>query len=167
MLFSKSIHMSDLSKAVGSCPCTGVLGISLGAGIGRLQGTFAWRLLIRISLTLIGKYGYLNDNMVSARLLLANGTTITASGSSNADIFWAIRGAGHNFGIVLEATYQVYPQENNGKHYVVDFEFELDKIEAVFETMNSISSHMPRELALFAIGRKKGATGGVSPDNDN
>ena len=101
--------------------------------------------------------------MVSARLLLGNGTTITASDTSNPDIFWALRGAGHNFGIVLEATYQVYPQENSGKHYVVDFEFELDKVEAVFETMNIVSSNMPREIALFVIGRKKGATGSVSP----
>ena len=100
--------------------------------------------------------------MVSARLLLANGTTITASESSNSNIFWALRGAGHNFGIVLQATYQVYPQENHGKHYVVDFEFELGKTEAVFETMNRVSSPMPKELALFVIGRKKGATGGVS-----
>lgn len=122
-----------------------MLGISLGAGIGRLQG----------------KYGYLNDNMVSIRLLLANGTVITASKTENKDIFWAVRGAGHNFGIALEATFQVYPQENNGEHYVVDFEFDLSAVEGIFENMNKISDTMPRELAIFIIGRKRGANGGV------
>jgi FAD/FMN-containing dehydrogenase len=121
------------------------MGISLGAGIGRLQG----------------KYGYLNDNMVSARLLVANGTVIEISDRTNPDLFWALRGAGHNFGIVLEATYKVYPQLNDGRHFVVDFEFELDKVEAIFEAINALSDPMPKELAVFVIGRRRGANGKV------
>jgi len=100
--------------------------------------------------------------MVSARLLLANGTVIEASQDANPDVFWALRGAGHNFGIVLEATYQVYPQLNGGKHHVVDFEFELDKVEEVFENVNAVSDPMPKELAVFVIGRRKGANGKVN-----
>ncbi|KAI1279856.1 FAD binding domain-containing protein [Xylaria sp. FL0933] len=141
--FANATHSRGMEVTVGSCPCTGVLGISLGAGIGRLQG----------------KYGYLNDNMVSARLLLANGTVIETSQDMNPDVFWALRGAGHNFGIVLEATYQVYPQLNDGRHHVVDFEFELDKVEEIFETLNAVSDPMPKELAVFVIGRRKGANG--------
>ncbi|KAH6652454.1 FAD binding domain-containing protein [Truncatella angustata] len=141
--FANATYSHGMEVTVGSCPCTGVLGISLGAGIGRLQG----------------KYGYLNDNMVTARLLLANGTIIEASHETNQDIFWALRGAGHNFGIVLEATYQVYPQLNDGKHFSVDFEFTLDKVEDVFETINAISDPMPREVAVFVIGRRRGANG--------
>ena len=143
--FANATFAQAMEVTVGSCPCTGVLGISLGAGIGRLQG----------------KYGYLNDNMVSIRLLLANGTVITASETENKDVFWAVRGAGHNFGIGLEVTFQVYPQENEGKHYVADFEFELAQLEAVFEQINAIAAPLPKELAIFVIGRKKGATGGV------
>ncbi|KAL8783268.1 MAG: hypothetical protein Q9213_004744 [Squamulea squamosa] len=142
--FANATFSRGMEVTVGSCPCTGVLGISLGAGIGRLQG----------------KYGYLNDNMVSIRLLLANGTVITASEETNPSVFWAVRGAGHNFGIGLEATFQVYPQGNNGKHYVVDFEYNLDRLEDLFEAVNRISSPMPQELAMFIIGRKRGATGG-------
>ncbi|KAL8767029.1 MAG: hypothetical protein Q9194_006104 [Teloschistes cf. exilis] len=144
--FANATFSRGMEVIVGPCPCTGVMGISLGAGIGRLQG----------------KYGYLNDNMVAIRLLLANGTIITASEDENKDIFWAVRGAGHNFGIALEATFQVYPQENNGEHYVVDFEFELDRLEELFRMVNDVSSPMPQELAIFVIGRKRGATGGVS-----
>ncbi|KAK7968042.1 FAD/FMN-dependent oxygenase/oxidase [Apiospora aurea] len=141
--FANATHAIGMEVTVGSCPCTGVLGISLGAGIGRLQG----------------KYGYLNDNMVSVRLLLANGTIVEASDDVNPDLFWALRGAGHNFGIALEATYQVYPQQNKGQHYVVDFEFTLDKVESVFEAVNAISDPMPEELAIFVIGRRRGANG--------
>src|SRR4051794_3843984 len=110
---------------------------------------------------IIGKYGYLHDNMVSIRLLLANGTIITADANKNSDVFWAVRGAGHNFGIALEATFQVHPQQNGGKHYVVDFEFGLESVEDVFQAMNDISDPMPKELAVFVIGRKRGANGGV------
>lgn len=100
--------------------------------------------------------------MVSARLLLANGTIIEASDDKNPDLFWALRGAGHNFGIVLEATYKVYPQLNEGRHFVVDFEFELDKVEDIFEAVNAISNPMPKEVAVFVIGRRLGANGKVS-----
>lgn len=100
--------------------------------------------------------------MISVRLLLANGTVVEASEDSNQELFWALRGAGHNFGIVLEATYQVYPQRNDGKHFVVDFEFELDKVEAIFEAVNFITSFMPAEVAIFVIGRRRGAKGKVS-----
>ncbi len=96
---------------MGSCPCTDVLGISLGAGIGRLQR----------------EYGHLNDNMGSIRLLLGNGTIVEVSEDKNPDLFWAVRGTGHNFGVGLEATLQVQPQKNKGKHTVVDYEFELEK----------------------------------------
>lgn len=123
-----------------------MLGISLGAGIGRLQG----------------KYGYLNDNMVSIRLLLANGTIVTASEDENPDLFWAVRGAGHNFGVGLEATFQVYPQKYKGKHYVVDYEFDLEKAEDVFEALNSVSSPMSEKIAFFVIGRARGQKGNVS-----
>lgn len=141
--FANATHAKGMEVTVGSCPCTGVMGISLGAGIGRLQG----------------KYGYLHDNMVSARLLLGNGTVIKVSENTNPDLFWAIRGAGHNFGIVLEATFQVYPQLNHGQHFVVDFEFELDKVEEIFETLNSMADSMPKEIAVFVIGRRRGANG--------
>ncbi|KAJ5087784.1 FAD binding domain-containing protein, partial [Penicillium angulare] len=141
--FANATHSKGMEVTVGSCPCTGVMGISLGAGIGRLQG----------------KYGYLNDNMISARLLLANSTIVEVSEKTNKSLFWALRGAGHNFGIVLEATYQVYPQLNDGKHFVVDFEFELDKLEEIFDVLNAISDPMPKELAVFVIGRRKGANG--------
>lgn len=57
--------------------------MTLGAGIGRYQGVF----------------GLLIDSLVSVRLVTADGRLITVSATSNPDLFWAIRGAGSNFGI--------------------------------------------------------------------
>jgi FAD/FMN-containing dehydrogenase len=54
-----------------------------------------------------GHYGLLSDNLISARMVLANGTAVTVSSESNPDLFWAIRGAGHNFGIVTEFEYKI------------------------------------------------------------
>lgn len=47
-----------------------------------------------------GRYGLASDNLVSANMVLADGTTTTVSSENNSDLFWAARGAGHNIGIV-------------------------------------------------------------------
>lgn len=119
------------------------MGISFGAGLGRLQG----------------KYGYLNDNMTLCRMVLADGSTITASEDSNPDLFWAIRGAGHNFGIALEATFKVYPQTNQGIHHNWDFGFELEKCEAVFDLLNEVHATMSPDLAIFVLWKRQFPTG--------
>ncbi|CAO2655099.1 Nn.00g101630.m01.CDS01 [Neocucurbitaria sp. VM-36] len=141
--FANATYLQGMEVTVGSCPCTGVMGVALGAGIGRLQG----------------RYGYLHDNILSLRLLLANGTVVEASQDNHPDIYWAVRGAGHNFGIVLSAAVQVYPQKHEGLHLVVDFEFAIDRLESVFEILNDLASPMPENIAIFVIGRKKGASG--------
>ncbi|TEA15221.1 FAD-linked oxidoreductase alt4 [Colletotrichum sidae] len=112
-----------------------VIGVAFGAGLGRLQG----------------KYGFLHDSMVSCRLVLADGSVVLVSEETNPDLFWALRGAGHNFGIALEATFRVYPQANAGIHYTWDLEYALDQCDAVFETLNAVSENMPADLAIFVL----------------
>jgi FAD/FMN-containing dehydrogenase len=68
------------------------MGPLLGGGHGFLQG----------------RYGLVVDNVVSARVVLANSTVVTVSGEENGELFWALRGAGHNFGIVTEVRSRVY-----------------------------------------------------------
>ena len=77
----------------GICSCVGMIGLTLGAGIGRQQGT----------------NGLVLDALLSARVVTASGEILEASETSNPDLFWAIRGAGQNFGIVSSATYQLHP----------------------------------------------------------
>uniref|UniRef100_A0A4E9DNB2 FAD-binding PCMH-type domain-containing protein n=1 Tax=Gibberella zeae TaxID=5518 RepID=A0A4E9DNB2_GIBZA len=133
--FVKFLQSIGMEVNVGSCPTTGIIGVAFGAGLGRLQG----------------RYGYLHDNMVSCRLVLANGSVKEVSEASDPDLFWAIRGAGHNFGIALEVTFRVYPQVNQGMHYTWDLEYDLEQCDAVFETLNSVHDEMPADLAIFVL----------------
>ena len=68
------------------------MGPGLGGGFGRYQGFF--------SLVL--------DNILEMDVVLADGSSITVSDSSHADLYWGMRGAGHNFGIVTKFKYRIY-----------------------------------------------------------
>ncbi|GME25721.1 FAD linked oxidase [Neofusicoccum parvum] len=141
--FARYLQSHGMEVTVGSCPTTGLLGVAFGAGLGRLQG----------------KYGFLNDNMISCKLALADGSVVTVSKDANPDLFWAVRGAGHNFGIALEATFRVYPQENGGIHHTWDFEYGLDQCEQVLEAVNRVHDIMPPELAIFVLWRRESPGG--------
>ncbi|KAL7621047.1 hypothetical protein AAE478_008359 [Parahypoxylon ruwenzoriense] len=132
--------VSDLYGAgreltVGSCVCVGSTGAMLGGGHGRLQG----------------KHGLTSDALRSIRMVLWNGTVVEASESANSDLFWAMRGAGHNFGIVTESTYETYPQENNGMHYNADMVFTSDSLESLVKTINTLIPNQDPALALDFI----------------
>lgn len=57
----------------------------------------------------MGEVGFGVDNIISARVILASGAIVTASKTENTDLFWALRGAGPNFGIVVSANVNAVP----------------------------------------------------------
>lgn len=79
---------------------TGIGGFTLGGGTGLLTP----------------QHGTGSDNLVSARVVLADGSIVDASETENADLFWALRGCGPNFGICTEMTMRVYP--SRGRVYL-------------------------------------------------
>lgn len=91
--------------------------------------------------------------------MLADGSVIGASKDSHADLFWAIRGAGHNFGIAVEATFQVYPEAHNGIHYTWDLDFGLDQCDDLFVTLNEVHEIMPPELSIFILWNRQNKSG--------
>ncbi|KAI1073599.1 hypothetical protein F5B20DRAFT_574658 [Whalleya microplaca] len=93
----------------------------------------------------VGQYGLLADQVISARLVLPNGDAVTVSESSYPDLFWAIKGAGHNFGLVTEWEYRVYDVKNPKWSYEV-FVFAGDKLEALYDLTNEMLKSQPPEV---------------------
>jgi len=83
-----------LATVGGTVADTGVGGLTLGGGYGVLSG----------------ERGLVIDNMVGATVVLANGEVKYASESENSELFWALRGAGQNFGVTTEFVLKAYPQ---------------------------------------------------------
>ncbi len=110
----------------------------LGGGLGRLQGL----------------HGLTSDAVRSARVALWNGTIADASADTNKDLFWGLRGAGQNFGIVIEAVFETYPATNRGQQYSSDMTFSADKLEAIFDVTNQLLNPEldPKLSLMIAIG---------------
>ncbi|KAH8199349.1 hypothetical protein TruAng_006481 [Truncatella angustata] len=109
-----------------------LLGAGLGGGHGRWEGF----------------YGLVSDNFVSFNLVLANGTEIKVNKESHNDLFWAMKGAGHNFGIVTSFELKIHPNPVESWYYKF-YRFSGDKLEIIFEELNKLHNNgtIPVEMA--------------------
>jgi FAD binding domain/Berberine and berberine like len=82
-----------LATPLGVVTETGIAGLTLSGGMGWLRR----------------KYGLSCDNLIGAEVVTAAGEVLRADADENADLFWAIRGGGGNFGVVTSFDYQLHP----------------------------------------------------------
>ena len=85
------------------------------------------------------------------RVVLASGQIVDVTETENADLWWGIRGAGQNFGVVVEADFQTSPLVPQGLLYDVEMTFADEKLEAVLSLMNRQIDNQPAELAVNII----------------
>ena len=125
---------SGLAAILGECPSVGLSGYTLGGGLGRLMA----------------RHGSGSDNIVSAEVVTADGRLLRASAEENADLFWAIRGGGGNFGIVTSMTHRLHPV---GQVLAGTLEYPLSHAVRVLQFFRDFIGEAPDDLdGLFEAG---------------
>ena len=125
-----------LATPVGINSTTGVAGLTLGGGFGWLSR----------------KHGLTVDNLLSADVVTASGELVRASDSDHADLFWAIRGGGGNFGAVTSFEFRLHPV---GPEVIAGLIVHpLSAARDVLQEYRRLVAKAPDELSCWAVMRK-------------
>jgi FAD/FMN-containing dehydrogenase len=130
--FDRETQLYGLATTGGTVSTTGIAGLTLGGGLG-------W---------LMGKYGLAADNLISAEVVTAAGDVVRASAEENADLFWALRGGGGNFGVVSWFEYRLHPVGPVTSGHVA---YRMERARDVLHLFRELTSAAPDELSLHAL----------------
>jgi FAD/FMN-containing dehydrogenase len=129
----RETQLFGLAVPGGVVSTTGIAGLTLHGGVGHLRR----------------KYGLSIDNLLSVDIVTADGALRRASASENEDLFWAVRGAGSNFGVVTSFEFQAHPV---GPMVMVGAVFySLDDIQEVLPAWRDQMASAPEELSSVAL----------------
>lgn len=123
-------HAFGLAVPTGIISTTGVGGLTLGGGLGQLTR----------------KYGLAIDSLIAADIVLADGRYVTADEKHHADLFWALRGGGGNFGVVTSFLFQAHPVHTD---YGGPMLWDLDKAPEVMRWYREFITQAPDDLNGF------------------
>jgi FAD/FMN-containing dehydrogenase len=128
--FNDATHAHGLATTGGIISTTGIGGLTLGGGIGYLSRGF----------------GLSCDNLISAEVVTADGRSVVASEDENADLFWALRGGGGNFGVVTSFEFRLHPVETI---YGGPMLFEVDDAATVLRFYREFIADAPEAFGGF------------------
>jgi FAD/FMN-containing dehydrogenase len=134
--FDAATQPLGLAAPLGINSTTGVAGLTLGGGFGWLSR----------------KFGMTIDNLLSADVVTADGSQVRASETENADLFWALRGGGGNFGIVTRFEFQLHSVGPDVLSGLIAFPFEQAK--SVLQQFARFTETMPDDLNVWMVTRK-------------
>ena len=123
-------HAFGLALPAGIIGTTGIGGLTLGGGHGHLTRSC----------------GLTIDNLMSADVVLADGSFVTADAGREPDLFWALRGGGGNFGIVTEFTFRLHPVSNVIAGPML---FPVERTEEILRWYRDFLPTAPRQLNGF------------------
>jgi len=126
-------HAFGLAVPAGIIASTGVGGLSLGGGIGHLTR----------------QCGLTIDNILEVEMVLADGRVVTANAKQNADLYWAVRGGGGNFGVVTSFLFRAHPIHTD---YAGPMLWALEDTAEILRWYQSLIAKAPNNLnGFFAI----------------
>ena len=128
--FDAATYPFGLATTGGIISTTGVAGLTLGGGIGYLARGF----------------GLSIDNLLSADIVTADGRLVQASEHEEADLFWAIRGGGGNFGIATSLEFRLHPVR---EIYGGPMFFELSEVENILNFYRGYIADAPEQMGAF------------------
>jgi FAD/FMN-containing dehydrogenase len=124
-------HPHGLAPVTGTVKAVGMTGLALAGGYGPLNGRFGLAL----------------DNIEAAGVVLADGTSVTATADENPDLLWALRGGGGNFGVVTETRFRVHPVASVLAGLLL---FPLTEARTVLRGYRDLVADAPDELTVMA-----------------
>ena len=122
-----------MATVLGFISEVGVGGLTLGGGLGYLTRRFGWTV----------------DNLEEVQIVPADGTIRIANREENADLFWAVRGAGANLGVVTRFTFRLHEVGLTVYGGLIAWLFE--RAAEVLAAYRTITSTAPRELAVWLV----------------
>lgn len=122
-------------------------GVTLGGGIGPLTGV----------------HGLSIDSLLSVEMVTGKGEILTASATQNPELFWGIRGAGFNFGIVTSATYRVYDTLNEGNVYNADLLYPSEVNGTIFKLLRTYQGTQDGKLTISIASSLRNNTVSTHP----
>lgn len=138
--FDTATMAKGLVTTGGTVGSTGIAGLTLGGGIGHLMGS----------------YGLTCDNLVSADVVVADGSIVRAGPGGDAELLWGLRGGGGNFGVVTSFTYRLYPL---GPLYGGFLMFAWDHARDAFRLYREVTSSAPDALTCSFVALTDPASG--------